>query len=111
MFLNPPFAHPLVGQFAQKLVAHLRAGDVSAAIVLVNNCTETKWFAALAREAAAICFPTGRLQFWKPDRDTESPIQGQAVIYFGPDRSRFCDAFVAFGVVAVIRHGSHGGER
>jgi phage N-6-adenine-methyltransferase len=44
VWLNPPYAEPLVGQFIAKLVRHFGAGEVTGAIVLVNNATETKWF-------------------------------------------------------------------
>ena len=78
IFLNPPFANPIVSRFCEKLTDSVRTGAVPAAIVLINNCTETQWFAALTREASALCFPVGRVAFWKPDRVvTDTPLQGQ----------------------------------
>lgn len=100
VWLNPPYASPLVRQFSEKLVASVRAETVTAAIVLINNCTDTLWFGALAQHATAVCFPVGRVRFWKPDRVTDTPpLQGQAIVYLGPDADRFCAAFAAVGSV------------
>ena len=93
VWLNPPYSHPLVDRFCQKLAASMQSGTVSAAIVLINNCTETKWFATLTRDASALCFPTGRVHFWKPDRVTDAPLQGQALVYCGADVDQFCRVF------------------
>jgi hypothetical protein len=40
--LNPPYKQPEIEQFSEKYAAHVRAGDIRAGIVLVNNATDTQ---------------------------------------------------------------------
>lgn len=103
VFMNPPYAHPLIDEFSDKLISELRSGNTKQAIILVNNATETKWFQSLADNAAAVCFPQSRLKFWSPEKVSASPLQGQAFLYFGNDVEKFRREFVKYGFVAVIR--------
>jgi phage N-6-adenine-methyltransferase len=103
VWLNPPYEQPLVAQFCDKLAEEVGAGHVTAACVLVNNATETQWFRTLADVAGAICFPTGRVRFWSPTRETAAPLQGQAVLYVGPHGDGFGSAFHGFGVVVTVQ--------
>jgi hypothetical protein len=79
-----------------KLADEFSAGNVTEACVLINNATETGWFVALARAAAAVCFPQGRVKFWHPEKES-APLQGQAVLYLGAQPERFIQAFGQFG--------------
>lgn len=100
VFLNPPYAKPLIQQFTDRLVQAYRTGEITAAIVLVNNATDTKWFQGLNRCATAICFPEGRIQFLdKHGNASGEPLQGQAVLFFGPSAQYpcFAEAFGRFG--------------
>jgi len=101
IWMNPPYAQPLIGQFASKFAAEIRRG--SQGVVLVNNATETAWFQEMAAECSAICFPRARIKFLDPDGNPGAPLQGQAIIYCGPDADVFEEAFHAFGL--VVRHG------
>lgn len=102
VWMNPPYAAELIGQFATKLVEHFTAGDVTQAIVLVNNATETAWFCRITEVASAVVFPKGRVRFWEPGGKPSSPLQGQALIYLGDRTQEFIEAFGRYGWGAVI---------
>jgi ParB family chromosome partitioning protein len=97
VWLNPPYAAELVGKFTHKLCEHVLSGDVPAALLLTNNATETLWFQQALQSCSAICFPRKRLRFVDQDGDSGTPLQGQAVFYFGPDTGRFAEVFSSFG--------------
>ena len=97
VYLNPPYSKELIGRFADKLVDHYLNGDIPAAVVLVNNATETSWFQALAGASSAVCFVTGRVKFLDPEGNPGAPLQGQAVLYLGPDVKSFKSEFGVFG--------------
>lgn len=90
VYLNPPYRAPDIVHFCEKFAHHVAGGDISAGIALVNNATDTAWFGTLAGTATAFCFPTSRCRYWQPDRETSTALQGQAVIYAGPDAAAFC---------------------
>lgn len=102
VWMNPPYAQPLVGHFCDRLAEAYRSEDVTEACVLVNNATETTWFHVLAEVASAICFPRGRVKFWHP-RKQAVPLQGQAVLYLGEQARQFRQEFAEFGFIAVVR--------
>jgi phage N-6-adenine-methyltransferase len=102
VWMNPPYAGELIGKFADKLAYHYRAGDVPEAVVLVNNATETAWFATLVDSASAVVFPRGRVRFWQPDGTLGAPLQGQAVLYFGQGVDLFLQEFKPFGWGAAL---------
>ncbi len=101
VWLNPPYAKDLCGSFIEKLVDEYSMRNVTQALVLTNNATETQWFQMAARVSTAICFPDKRVKFWKPDGSKGQPLQGQAVFYFGDDAAKFAKAFAKFGEVVA----------
>ena len=101
IWMNPPYAQPLMGQFAARFASEIRKG--SEGVVLVNNATETAWFQEIAAECSAICFPKTRIRFLDPNGNPGAPLQGQAIIYCGKKAEFFEREFSTFGV--VVRHG------
>jgi hypothetical protein len=98
VWMNPPYATELVGKFCGKLVGHVEDGDVTQAIVLVNNATETVWFQTMLDTCTAICFPKGRVRFLDmAGVPSGAPLQGQALLYFGHNREDFVAQFSTFG--------------
>lgn len=102
IWMNPPYSEDLIGKFTDKLVGHFASGEVTAAVVLVNNATETKWFRQLINAASAVVFPASRVRFWRPDGKTAGPLQGQALIYMGEQPQTFRAAFGTFGWGATL---------
>jgi ParB family chromosome partitioning protein len=100
VWLNPPYAQPLVNKFCAALVAKVRSGEVSQACVLTNNATETSWFQELLTVASALCLIKGRVKFLDPDGlPTGAPLQGQIVSYIGPHVEKFAKEFRKFGPI------------
>ena len=100
VWLNPPYAQPLMAQFASAVVAKYRQQEIQRACVLVNNATETDWFQQMLGTAAAVCFPRARIRFLDPEgAPSGAPLQGQAVLYMGAEPAAFAEAFGAFGPV------------
>jgi phage N-6-adenine-methyltransferase len=101
IWMNPPYAQPLIGQFSEKLAQAVEAG--SEAIVLVNNATETAWFQRMVSAATAICFPKSRIRFLDPEGNPGAPLQGQAFIYCGNRPEAFAVEFSQFGFLVEVR--------
>lgn len=100
VWMNPPYAQPLIEHFITKMADKYKDGEVKEACVLVNNATETGWFQEIADASSAICFPCGRVKFWHPEKKS-APLQGQAVLYLGKNVDRFREAFHVFGFVCT----------
>jgi phage N-6-adenine-methyltransferase len=101
VWLNPPYAQPLIGQFVRKLIDERRDGRVTAAILLTHNYTDTAWFQEAAALADAICFTRGRIKFYEPGGEAAAPTQGQAFSYFGDNAASFAAVFAGVGFVVV----------
>ena len=85
VFLNPPYKLPDVARFIGKLYAELDAQRTTAAILLVNNATETDWFQRAFARAEAVCFPDGKIRFVHATHDGQAgPCVGQVLLYYGP---------------------------
>lgn len=106
VWMNPPYSQPLIGLFSNALRWAIESGEVTEAISLTNNATETAWFFDLLAHAEAVCFPRGRIRFVDKDGNPGgAPLQGQAVIYSGPNVDQFAAEFGKFGEVLYVRKG------
>jgi phage N-6-adenine-methyltransferase len=100
VFLNPPYSDP--APWITKLLEHHEDDDVPAAIVLVNNTTDTVWCQELLAHCAAVCFTKGRIAFLREDGNAViGARQGQAFFYLGPDATLFADVFADVGAVLI----------
>jgi len=103
IWLNPPYARGIIGQFATKLIDTMaRAGDAQA-VSIVNADTGTIWFHDLLKACSAVCHVKGRISFIDADtmKPQESNNYSQAVFYFGAHFRRFSDAFQKLGTVVI----------
>ena len=104
VWMNPPYAQPLIAQFIERLIDQYCANAVTEAIVLVNNATDTAWGQALLKSAAGVCFPKARIRFLDPaGNPSGSPLQGQMIAYLGKNRDSFFQEFAGFGACFVNR--------
>jgi DNA adenine methylase len=109
VWMNPPFLGGLIGRFTGKLLDHYAAGDVTEAILLVQNSTETKWFQRCLAASSALCLPAQRMHFLDTEGEpTGRPLQGQCLVYFGRQPEAFRAAFAPFG--ACLPTGGSGGD-
>jgi DNA N-6-adenine-methyltransferase (Dam)/Protein of unknown function (DUF3102) len=96
VWCNPPYDRFSIGPFVDKLIGEIKAGRVSEAIMLTHNHTDALWFRRLADNADVVCFTSGRVKFYDSD-EIATPVQGQALSYFGPHVHRFTDGFESVG--------------
>lgn len=100
VWMNPPYASELIGKFTSKIVMHVSSGEITEAIVLVNNATETGWFQEMLEISQAVCFVRRRIKFIDMNGNPSgAPLQGQAILYFGKNPSNFENHFSQFGKV------------
>jgi len=103
VWMNPPYDGKLIKLFASRYAEGVVSGKVTVegiteGIVLVNNATETGWFAELVSVSSAVVFVTKRIRFIDTFGNASgSPLQGQALIYSGDRPARFLKEFAKFG--------------
>ena len=96
VWMNPPYANKLIVQFIDKLI---NEKQVTQAIVLTNNNTDTQWFKKLYNWADLLCFTTGRINFYKKDGTISAPTNGQTFFYKGNDIDSFVSEFKKIGLI------------
>src|SRR5262249_48187066 len=101
VWLNPPYAQPLINDFIEKLVEERASGNVTAAICLVHNYTSSSWFQKAVEIVDAVCFTRGRIAFVSADGEKAAPTQGQSFLYYGDDVEAFSTRFLEVGFILV----------
>lgn len=100
VWLNPPYDAP--GKFVDKLIGAFNAGEVTEALVLLNNATDTVWFHRLL-DRFPVCVFKGRLHYWNPTKTGKAPRQGQVIFYLGPNVEKFYAEFGPLGSIHTAR--------
>lgn len=102
VWMNPPYAQPLMSDFAEAVTSKYQSGEIKQACILVNNATETQWFQRMLEAASAVCLPKSRIKFIDPQGNPSgAPLQGQAIIYMGDRVKSFAAAFSDEGAVLM----------
>lgn len=102
VFCNPPYSTALIKAFTNKLLASLEElREATAAVYLVNNCTDAGWFQDCLHWCDAVCFPRGRIAFENANGVGFATRQGQAFFWFGMDAGPFRAAFKDCGAILV----------
>ena len=97
VWLNPPYAQPLISDFADAVVN--KRTEYNQAIILVNNATDTQWLNKMMNICDCICFIVGRVKFIDMDGNPSgAPLQGQCVIYIGDNIKAFKNEFKKYGL-------------
>ena len=100
VWMNPPYAQPLIVEFSEAFVEKYKNGEIKEACVLINNATETTWLQILLNICSQICFIKGRIKFIDIDgKASGAPLQGQLILYFGNNSKEFNNKFSEFGVI------------
>lgn len=99
VWLNPPYGR-IAGQFIERLILEHVAGNVPAAVALVNaHTTDTIWFQPLWDYT--LCFTDHRIDFAEGTATRKGSTHGSVFVYLGPDPTAFAALFKDFG--AVVR--------
>lgn len=102
-FMNPPYSK-IITRFVEKFYLTFEARAIPSGIVLVHNCTDTRWCQDMLHRFD-VCFTDGRIPFlhWDPAKKklvpAKSPRQGQAFFYAGQARGAFADEFRQYGAI------------
>ncbi len=99
IWLNPPYAQPLISEFCQLLLKKYWDKELSQACVLINNATETVFYQDMLASCNAVCFIKGRVKFVdESGKASGMPLQGQTILYFGAKVEAFIKEFSRYGV-------------
>ncbi len=95
VWLNPPW--DLIAEFVQKLLHHFNRKDVTEAIILTCNDTESEWFQELLLQATAIILLKGKINHQLAGGELVVPSKGECLFYFGDNPQKFLKEFGELG--------------
>lgn len=101
VWMNPPYSQPDIANFIAKLVEEVQSGNVTEAIALTHNYTDTAWGQQAGSIADAVCFHRSRIKFVRDNGEIAAPTQGQTFFYFGDQARVFFDMFSKVGYVLM----------
>jgi len=102
VWMNPPYAQPLIEHFCDKFVNELANKNMSQGCIIVNNATETKWFQTILEDSNAMCFIKSRVKFVDANSKKGAPLQGQLILYFGSNVDKFMENFENIGKCRIL---------
>lgn len=98
IWCNPPYSDPL--PWVERLIGFHRAGDVPAALLLLNVATTPAWARLLWGGGYPVCLFFSRIQFVKADGTVDGRNNSdQFLWYFGRQRRRFTRVFGQYGTI------------
>ena len=98
VWMNPPYSQPQISLFSKCFCNKYYANEFNQGCVLVNNATETAWFQILCSLSLSICLISKRIKFIDMNGDANgAPLQGQILLYFGKDETKFKNIFQNIG--------------
>jgi hypothetical protein len=105
VFLNPPYGTGPRGSnqavWSERLVTSYRAGEVEAAVLLVNSTHGYGWYERLW-SAWPCCLARERIAFLRADGTPGGQAKrGQTFVYLGRETERFAEAFGGVGRVLL----------
>lgn len=99
IWLNPPYSRGEIEKFVTKF--SFSVDSIDAALILVNNATETLWFQRLLDLCPMVGFFNSRIAFLREDGEFKKPMQGQAIFYYGKETERFVKSFQEVSRIVV----------
>lgn len=97
LFMNPPYGRKVMPKAVDKFVEEYKKYHFSA-IVLTNNCSETKWCTTLYKNSTCVCHTDHRISFYEFDgKSLSNNSRGQLFFYYGNNADSFKREFKRFG--------------
>jgi phage N-6-adenine-methyltransferase len=99
VWCNPPYSSP--EPWVRRLIAHHRAGEVPAALLLLNIAGTPEWARLLWNGGYKVCIVAERIEFRRADgqKRKSKNMYDQFIWYFGKHQRRFTAVFGQYGAI------------